>query len=63
MVGKRKFLHFVLPDGQLVRLVRWMRNEKYEFVVRVSSGAGRQEYLVSWFDANAVCAGKMERQF
>ena len=60
---RRRFLHYVLPSGQLVRLVRWTRNERNEFVVRVSPG-GRQrlEFLVSWFDKNAVCIGHMEAQ-
>ena len=55
--------HYVLPDGQLVRLIRWLRNDRDEFVVRVSVGKKRIEFLVSWFDANAVYAGQMERQF
>lgn len=66
MATPRTYWHYVLPDGTLVRLIRWMRNEKNEFVVRVTSGGTRkhrQEILVSWFDENAVYVGKIERQF
>lgn len=66
MAARRTYPHYVLPDGRLVRLIRWMRNEKNEFVVRVTSGGTRrhrQEYLVSWFDQNAISVGTMERQF
>lgn len=66
MTARRTYQHYVLPDGQLVRLIRWMRNEKNEFVVRVTSGSARKhrrEYLVSWFDQNAISVGAMERQF
>lgn len=62
----KKFCHYVLPGGQLVRLIRWKRNDKHEFVVRVTSGSNpkhSKEYLVSWFDANAVYVGEMKRQF
>ena len=58
---KRRKPHYVLPSGKLVRLIRWMRNEKNEFVVRVTStGKDRIEFLVSWFDLNAICVGQVD---
>lgn len=62
-MSRRRFLHYVLPDGRLVRLIKWMRNDRDEFVVRVTpGGCARIEFLVSWFDENAVCVGLMEAQ-
>jgi hypothetical protein len=60
----QRFPHYVLPSGQLVRLIRWTYNSNKEFIARVTSnGRNRIEFLDSWFEQNAVSVGSMERQF
>ena len=52
--------HYVLPDGRLVRLVRWLRKPNHDFVIRVTSnGRDRLEFLDSWFQENAVSVGRV----
>lgn len=62
-VRGRTWPHYILPDGSLVCLIRWLRNEKWELMVRVTNGTDRREYLDTWFDKNAIFVGDMERQF
>jgi hypothetical protein len=59
------WFHYLLPDGTMVRLIRWMRDEDNVFVARVAVEGGKkpENYLGDWFHENAVHIGRMPRQF
>lgn len=53
--------HYELPDGRLVRRIRWLRKPNHDFVIRVTSnGKDRIEFLDAWFQDNAIPVGKVD---